>query len=246
MQHKTTFSFITPTFNSEKTAKQALLSVFAQSYQNWRMIVIDDCSTDNTQQLVKNLFDAFGCKDKLVYVSNSSKKWEIENTLIGLSHCDKNDVVCRLDLDDYLLDNSVLEQLNMIYSISPDVHAVWTSHRWFSEQTGLTNTNISKELPPYADPYLHPWVSSHFKTWKKHISDLVSDANYRGQDGSYFKRIGDQAFYLPVLKLAKIRIHIPIVSYAYRCDQNYEVFHTDDAKFQADEAKYLRHRGFIK
>lgn len=239
------FVIIAPTFNAEKTARQAILSLAAQSYDNWKLIVIDDASTDGTADVIKGTMRALGISDKLLYISNTEKKWEVENTLIALNMCDDDAIVGRLDMDDYLIDNTVLEQLNSLYSQNPNVEAIWTSHRWFSKD-GLTGTNISAQLPPGADPYKHPWVSSHFKTWRKYVSNNVSDANYRGVDGEYFKRIGDQAFYLPVLKLAKQKGHFPLVAYAYRCDQSAETFQTEDAKFQAAEAQYLRSRGFIK
>lgn len=247
------FVVIAPTFNAEKTVKQAILSLAAQSYQNWKLVVIDDVSTDNTRREILSLSSALGFHvsgrddtNKVVVVSNETKKWEIENTLIGLSMCNDSDIIVRLDMDDYLIDNTIFEQLNDLYTNYPEVEAIWTSHRWFSEKDGLTNTNISRELPPTADPYVYPWVSSHMKTWRKYLSNHVRDENYRGEDGKYFTRIGDQAFYLPVLKLAKNKGYLPTVAYAYRCDQNKETFQTADAKHQAAEAAFLRKRGFLK
>lgn len=239
------FVFICPTYNAEETCRQTILSVAAQSYTNWHMIVVNDMSTDDTSRTILKLFDALGLSTKLTYVFNKEKKWEIENTLIALNMCKDDDIICRLDMDDYCLNNATLEILNRAYQQDNDLEAVWTSHVWFSEKDGLTDTNISSSMPNDADPYQHPWVSSHMKTWKKHVSNSVCDNNYRGQDGQYFKRIGDQAFYLPVLKLAKKRGFLPLVSYAYRCDQSQETFQTDDAKFQAAEAIFLRKRGFI-
>ena len=74
----------------------------------------------------------------------------------------------------------------------------------------------------------------------------VSDENFRGADGEYFKRIGDQALYLPVLKNAKGRWHYePIVAYHYTIDLRPQTFQTDDSKYQRDEGLFLRSRGFI-
>ena len=246
------FVVIAPTYNAEKTARQAILSLAAQSYANWKLIVIDDVSTDDTCREILQLAHALGLHrcgsddtNRVQLVSNREKKWEIENTLLGLSLCKDDDIVVRLDMDDYLIDNTILEQLNILYSKHPEVEAIWTSHRWFSEKEGITNTNISGPLPNDADPYVHPWVTSHMKTWRKYLSNQVSDANYRGEDGKYFTRIGDQAFYLPVLKLAKNKGHLAIPAYAYRCDQSPETFQTADAKHQAAEAAFLRKRGFV-
>jgi teichuronic acid biosynthesis glycosyltransferase TuaG len=46
-------SIITPTYNSEIYIEETIKSVLAQSYQNWEMLIVDDCSTDGTANVVK-------------------------------------------------------------------------------------------------------------------------------------------------------------------------------------------------
>ena len=46
-------SVIMPMFNAENTIKEAVASVQAQTYENWEMLVIDNCSTDSSRDLVK-------------------------------------------------------------------------------------------------------------------------------------------------------------------------------------------------
>ncbi len=45
-------SIITPTYNSEKFILETIQSVQKQSYPDWEMIIVDDCSTDNTISIV--------------------------------------------------------------------------------------------------------------------------------------------------------------------------------------------------
>ena len=45
-------SIITPTYNCGKFIAETIESVQAQSYPNWEMIIVDDCSTDNTKDVV--------------------------------------------------------------------------------------------------------------------------------------------------------------------------------------------------
>lgn len=47
-------SIITPTFNSAKYISETIQSVQKQTYQNWEMILVDDCSSDNTTDLIKS------------------------------------------------------------------------------------------------------------------------------------------------------------------------------------------------
>ena len=46
-------SIIMPSYNTGKFIKQTIESVLAQSYSNWELIIVDDCSPDNTDEIVK-------------------------------------------------------------------------------------------------------------------------------------------------------------------------------------------------
>ncbi len=238
------FAFVIPTRNSWKTAKQALASMAYQSHRNWRAIIVDDCSNDSTPELLRLMTKDLGISEKVEIIENTERKWEVANVLKAMERVQSDEIVCRIDLDDYLCDLNALEIIAKAYATHEDLDVLYTAHRWMDDN-GVTNTNISGPLPEDADPYVYPWVSSHLKTWKKSVSEQVSDANYRGKDGEYIRRAGDQAIYLPILKLARKRLYCPIATYAYRCDMSPSNFQTEDAKFQKAEAEFLRKRGFV-
>jgi len=234
------FVFVVPAFNAQKTISQTLISVLAQTHSDWKIIIRDDMSSDETVKVSQNFRDYFQLGDKIEVHPNVTKKWEVQNVLEMIQQCKSDDIICRLDADDWLTDTDILTILNHKYD-NEGFDAVWTAHRW-----GFTGMNISGPLPDDANVYEHPWVSSHFKTFRKSLIDSVDDQNFRGEDGNYFKRIGDQAIYLPALHLAKKRQFLPIVAYHYTIDIQPSTFQTDDAKFQKNEAEFLRQRGFIK
>lgn len=235
------FVFIMPAYNAQETISRSILSVWIQTHSNWKIIVMDDMSTDNTVQTILEMKKMLGAgDDKIQLIVNKDKKWEVGNIVQGLQHCESNDIICRLDGDDWLCDTDALTIINHRYN-QTGCNTLWTAHRW-----SFTNQNISAPLPREANPYTHPWVSSHLKTFRKSLIEGVSDENFRGPDGNYFKRIGDQALYLPVLYKSSGNWHYePIVAYHYTIDMQPQTFQTNDAKFQKSEAEYLRMRGFI-
>ncbi|MEG1311641.1 MAG: glycosyltransferase family 2 protein [Romboutsia sp.] len=50
---KNLVSIITPMYNSEKFIEKTIESVLNQTYQNWEMLIVDDCSSDNSSEIVK-------------------------------------------------------------------------------------------------------------------------------------------------------------------------------------------------
>ena len=47
-------SIIMPVYNSKKYITETIKSVQAQTYENWELIIVDDCSTDNTVKIIKD------------------------------------------------------------------------------------------------------------------------------------------------------------------------------------------------
>lgn len=157
-----------------------------------------------------------------------------------LRDCEDEDIICRIDADDWLIDLDALAIINETYN-KLGCDALWTAHRW-----GFSDHNISGPMPPTANPYVHPWVSSHLKTFRKRLLNGVPYQNFLNMNGELVRRAGDQSLYLPVLHNAKHRIFLPRVMYHYSIDeQNGAVYHTDDARFQKAEADFIRNRGYI-
>ncbi|RXR20938.1 glycosyltransferase family 2 protein [Flavobacterium amnicola] len=50
-------SIITPTYNSAKYISEAIQSVQKQTYRNWEMLIVDDCSSDNTIAIVEQFME---------------------------------------------------------------------------------------------------------------------------------------------------------------------------------------------
>jgi len=245
-------------YNASQYVGQMLASIVGQSYDNWKVILIDDVSSDDEwekEHVIIKRWSAMANPEldhaspgtftppgaKISVVRNASKQWEVANVLFGIRNCcSDNDIVCRIDADDWLTDLDALKYLDALYNYH-QADALWTAHRW-----GFTDKNISGPLPQNADPYKHPWVSSHLKTFRKRLLNNVKDENYRGEDGNYIRRAGDQAIYLPALHNAKVRGFIPRVMYHYTINDVPETYQTPDARFLRDEAEFLRARGYIK
>ncbi len=52
-KHKPKVSIIIAAYNSEKYIKLAIESIKKQSYKNWELIIVNDCSTDSTKKIIE-------------------------------------------------------------------------------------------------------------------------------------------------------------------------------------------------
>ena len=50
-------SIIMPSYNTGGYIKNSIESVLAQTYENWELIIVDDCSTDDTDSIVGQFSD---------------------------------------------------------------------------------------------------------------------------------------------------------------------------------------------
>ncbi len=235
------FVFVAPMFNASETLPRLLHSLYGQSYDNWGLVLIDDMSDRKHVERCEKTLESFCEIDnrRVIDLWNHEKKWEVANVLTGIAKCKDDDIICRIDADDWLVDLDALTMINQVYQ-QTGCDTLWTAHRW-----GFSDKNISGPLPDNINPYKHPWVTSHLKTFRKNLLNNVKDENFRGEDGNYIKRAGDQAIFLPVLHNSKKRIFLSRVVYHYTIDDVPETYQTSDARFQRDEALFLRSRGYV-
>ena len=236
------FTIVMPVRNAEDEVARSLYSIWSQTHPNWKIIIIDDASTDATLSEIERFQSKFRLpEDKLKIISNQDQKFALPNIIRGIEEADESDIICHIDGDDWLCDMDALSLINIRYETSPGIQALWTSHRW-----GFSHYNISGPLPRDADPYTHPWVSSHMKTFRASAFRDIPDSNFRDKNNEYFQRVADQALYLPILyKSGGNWFHEAITAYHYSIQVQKDTFHNNDAKFQKQEADFLRIRGFL-
>lgn len=100
-------SIITPTFNHDKYIQICIDSVLNQTYKNWEMIIIDDGSTDNTQNIIQQYKDP-----RIVYFRKEHQGVEHlgESYNLGLK-MSKGKFIMILEGDDYIPSNRIELQL---------------------------------------------------------------------------------------------------------------------------------------
>ena len=87
-------SIIMPAYNSGAYIAEAIRSIQAQTYQQWELLLVDDCSTDNTEEIVRTFSDT-----RVHYINNKSRIGTAASRNLALRHA-RGRWIAFLDSDD--------------------------------------------------------------------------------------------------------------------------------------------------
>ncbi len=100
----TKVSIIIPTYNRANLLKQAIQSVLDQSFSDFELLILDDASTDNTEEIVKSFIDV-----RIRYTRHLSNIGITKNRNYGLSKS-IGEYIAMLDSDDLWISNNKLKK----------------------------------------------------------------------------------------------------------------------------------------
>lgn len=102
-------SVIMPSYNTAKYIGETIKSVQAQTYENWELIIVDDCSTDNTDTAV----EPFLSDERIRYLKNSRNSGAAVSRNYALREA-KGKWIAFLDSDDLWLPDKLEKQINFM------------------------------------------------------------------------------------------------------------------------------------
>lgn len=101
-------SIITPAYNCAKYIGATIDSVLNQTYKNWEMIIVDDASTDNTEEIVKSYNDS---RVKYIKLKENSGAAITRNTAMQEA---KGEFMAFLDSDDLWKNDKLKSQIDFM------------------------------------------------------------------------------------------------------------------------------------
>ena len=112
-----------PAYNVGEYLAEAIESVIAQSYRDWTLLILDDCSTDNTASVAAS----FVTKDnRVTYIRNERNLGMVRNWNKGITFC-KSTYFAKLDGDDKWHPR-MIESALAILDLQKDVGIVFTKY----------------------------------------------------------------------------------------------------------------------
>jgi teichuronic acid biosynthesis glycosyltransferase TuaG len=125
-------SIITPVYNAEKFIIETIRSVQNQTYPHWEMILVDDCSSDNSINMIEEEAEK-DSRIKLYQLSTNSGAAIARNTAIEMS---QGKYIAFLDSDDLWLPHKLETQVKFMEE--QDLAFTYASYRLMKENGELT------------------------------------------------------------------------------------------------------------
>ncbi|MEG1820941.1 MAG: glycosyltransferase family 2 protein, partial [Malacoplasma sp.] len=132
-------SIIMPSFNSEATIERSIKSVLSQTFNNWELIIIDDCSTDSSHEVIQHYVDQ-DIRIKLICLEENSGAAAARNT--GIEHA-KGQFIAFLDSDDYWHPEKLEKQLK--YFEQYDVDVVFSEYYRFNSSGIIGKVSVPNQ-----------------------------------------------------------------------------------------------------
>ncbi|HEI2955634.1 TPA: glycosyltransferase family 2 protein, partial [Escherichia coli] len=103
-----TVSIIMPAYNAEETIKDSILSILKQTYEDFKLYIINDNSSDSTEHIIKSIID-----ERIVYLLNRNGKGVSSARNVGIAACNGR-YIAFCDSDDVWFETKLEEQLKIL------------------------------------------------------------------------------------------------------------------------------------
>ncbi len=131
-------SVIIPMYNSEKYIEKCINSVIEQTYNNIEILIINDCSTDSSLNIVKNIKDE---RIKVITFTENKGVSIARNEGINLA---TGDYICFIDSDDFWVKEKIEKQLEFIEKNNYEF--IYSNYSFFRNEKILKTTHVPLKL----------------------------------------------------------------------------------------------------
>lgn len=174
-------SIIMATYNCESTVSKSIDSILNQTYQDWEFVICDDCSTDNTFEILNE----YKRKCQKIVLLRNEKNSKLSFSLNKCLKVAKGEYIARMDGDDESYPTRFEKQVAFL-DAHPEYAVVGTAMVPFNEK-GDCPTRYAKEIPNERDmlsrsPFFHATIMMRKSAYDAVGGYCVSKRTERAQD----------------------------------------------------------------
>lgn len=200
-------SIITPSFNSEKFILQTIQSVRGQTYKNWEMIIVDDCSSDRTISIIKKI-SSQDDRIQLFQLDTNSGTGIARNTAL---HYATGKYISFLDADDLWKPQKLEKQIDFL--LKHDLPFTFSFYECINESGEPLNRRVEA-------PRNLSYTQLFFCNYVGNLTGIY-DADYFGKIAvSPIRKRQDWMMWLTILKKIQFAQPVPESLALYRIREN--------------------------
>jgi glycosyltransferase involved in cell wall biosynthesis len=200
------FKIVIPSYNNENWIEPNLASIINQTYTNYDVLYIDDCSTDETFSQVSQIVGDLPNWRIARNEKNMRRGYNISPYTKHIKDFiqDDENVLVFIDGDDWLYDDTVLEKLNEVYQSKN----YWMTYGRMicypsGEEGNPQNTSYGKEVHDHNLYRRDYWRASHLRTFKWHLYKQIRiESMIYSKTGEYYFHAEDLATSYPCLEMS--------------------------------------------
>lgn len=213
------FVVVIPSYNNKNWYKRNLDSVFNQEYHNYRIIYVDDCSPDNTGQLVMEYARTQGKENKIIVIINEERTGATSNIYKAAHLCLPEEIIVSLDGDDWLAHPFVLNHLNAIYQ-DPNVWLTYGQFQWWPKGVPGFCHGVPTSILEEGRIREYGWVTTALRTYYAGLYQKIKKEDLMYED-KFVSMAGDLAIMFPMVEMcgSKCRF-VNEILYIYNTESN--------------------------
>lgn len=117
--------------NGEEFFEEAIQSVFAQTYENWELLLVDDGSTDRSTEIAKRYAEKYPSKVRYLEHEGHQNKGMSATRNLGIKHA-QGEYIAFLDADDVWVPNKLEQQVAIMQEHTEAAMCYGPTLFWFS------------------------------------------------------------------------------------------------------------------
>ena len=198
---------ISPFYNCEKYIARCIESIAIQDYDNYKVILIDDCSTDNTVTNASDMLNSLPneIREKFTLIVNTKNQGAVRNQIENIRMIQNPEAVIMLiDGDDSLVnDNSIFSYFNGVYD---DAEFTYGSCWSMVDNIPLISQPYPESIKAERSYRSHHfnWIMpyTHLRTFKRFLLDDIDDSLFQDEEGKWFGAGGDGSVFYALIEQA--------------------------------------------
>ncbi|HAB99192.1 MAG TPA: hypothetical protein DCE71_05165 [Parachlamydiales bacterium] len=215
--------------------EKTLRSIFSQVYPHYRLVYVDDGSSDGSFSFVKDLVESSGMKERVLLVRGEEPVGQLAHLCSVLREAADDEIVVWVEGKDWLAHEWVLGRLNSYYA-DPDLWMTYGQYREYPDYRLGSSAPFQYEEWKQKGFRGHAFVASHLKTFYAGLFKCIDPADFSYQ-GAFLSAGSELAVMTPLLELARDHFQfIPEILYI----ANKQMPPLEDGEMLMKTQRYIR------